>query len=210
MYDQIETENEIDYDEIEYLPRGLRLKGSGQRKPSEVLDAMLPDLQFAFDKDCEGGSDPIQAYQSVLIAEGLLALAKSSQHHDLSIPSDDDQDALDESDIENHVMAHMIARLMTHLDDYTQLFMTYGWAAEDYNDPAFDELGVWINWTEIDRHIAKGTMITIGDERDLDDEDFVRGAMEHGAAYALLDDGDGRIGMFTLGQTCMQEWLVEP
>jgi hypothetical protein len=33
--------------------------------------------------------------------------------------------------------------------------------------------------------------------------------MEQGAAYALVDDGENRLGIYRLGQTCMQEWLRE-
>lgn len=200
---------DYDYDEIDALPMGLRLNGNGERRPSAILNAIRMDLQWVMDKDMENGTDWTDCQRTLLIADAMLAYVRSSSHLDMDLPVGDDDDLLDGIDPECYAIAELIGEFLSLLDKSTPLFTTYDWAADDRQTEGFDELGVWIDWKEITRHQEKGTMITVTHESELDDEDFVRDAMEQGAAYALVDDGENRLGIYRLGQTCMQEWLRE-
>jgi hypothetical protein len=203
---------QYDYEECDELPPGLRLNGNGERRPSAILDAIRMDMQFVHDKAIEGGMDYDSVAEWLLVADAMLAYVKTSSHLDLSFPVNDEEemDVLDgEYDAENLAIYRYVSGLLSDLDKETPAFMTYDWASNDPNDDAAYELGVWIDWAEINRHLEKGTMISVPHEADLDDIDFVAAAMEQGAAYALVDDGESRIGIYRLGEVCTQEWLRE-
>lgn len=203
---------QYDYEECDTLPPGLRLNGNGERRPSAILDAIRMDLQFAHDKAIEGGFDYDGVADWLLHADAMLAYVKTSSHLDLSFPVNDEEEmnVLDgEYDAENLAIYRYVSHLLNELDKDVPIFMTYGWASDDPNDDAAYELGVWIDWKEINAGLEKGRLIQVSHESELDDIEFVAAAMEQGAAYALIDDGESRIGIYTLGETCMQEWLRE-
>jgi len=203
---------DYDYDDLDALPPGLRLNGNGERRPSEILNAIRMDMQFVHDKAIEGGFDYDSLAEWLLVADAMLAYVKTSSHLDMSFPVNDEEEmnVLDgEYDAENLAIYRYVSELLSQLNKETPLFMTYGWASDDPNDDAAYELGVWIDWKEINHNLEKGRMIQVAHESELDDIEFVAAAMEQGASYALVDDGESRIGIYTLGETCMQEWLRE-
>ncbi len=203
---------DYDYDECDTLPPGPRLNGQGERRPSAILDAIRMDLQFVHDKAIESGFDYDNIAQWLLIADAMLAYVKTSSHLDMSFPVNDEEEmnVLDGVyDAENLAIYRYVSELLRDLDKETPLFMTYDWASDDPNDDAAYELGVWIDWKEINHGLDKGRLIQVAHESELDDIEFVAAAMEQGAAYALVDDGESRIGIYTLGETCTQEWLRE-
>jgi hypothetical protein len=201
---------DYDYDDLDALPPGLRLNGQGERRPSAILNAIRMDMQFVADKACENGETGTD--QWLLFADALTAYVRTSSHLDMSLPITPDEEAnlLDgEWDPENMAIYEAITDIISDLEKLTPAFMTYDWASADPNDDAAYELGVWIDWREINHHLEKGTMISVPHEADLDDIDFVAAAMEQGAAYALIDDGETRLGIYRLGEVCTQEWLRE-
>jgi len=203
---------DYDYDDLDALPAGLRLNGQGERRPSAILNAIRMDMQFVHDKAIEGGFDYDSLAEWLLVADAMLAYVKTSSHLDMSFPVNDEEEmnVLDgEYDAENLAIYRYVSELLSQLNKETPLFMTYGWASDDPNDDAAYELGVWIDWKEINHNLEKGRMIQVAHESELDDIEFVAAAMEQGASYALVDDGESRIGIYTLGETCMQEWLRE-
>jgi hypothetical protein len=157
--------------EDEHIPYGMILEGT--QKPSEVLDAMLPYLEWASHKSLEWGGDLASSHSPFIVASGLLLLAKSSPHFDVSLDDDGDGDYGLEMDV---LTFHALIReLMEHLDGYTAPGQRFGFSEGD--------LGVWTDWPVIDRMIERGECAEIDHPDDLDD-------LEAPVRFALLDDGE--------------------
>jgi hypothetical protein len=157
-------------DDDEHLVYGAILEGS--QKPSEVLEAVLPYLEWAGWKQMEWGSDPTGSMSPYLIAEALRLLCKSSQHYDVDL--DYEGDGLSE---EMMVMTlhKRIEELMNFLDDFTAPGQRFGFDQGD--------LGVWTDWRSIDMMIEQGERAEITHPADIDQ-------LDGKIRFALLDDGE--------------------
>jgi hypothetical protein len=156
--------------EDEHLIYGPILKGS--QKPSEVLDAMLPYLEWGGHKQMEWGSDYGSAMSPFLIAEALRLLCKSSAHYDVSL--DYEGDGFDE-ELMVMVLHERVQELIDYLDDFTAPGQRFGFDQGD--------LGVWTDWSAIDTMIANGECVEIGHPDDIDQ-------LDGKIRFALYDDGE--------------------
>lgn len=163
MFDQ------LDHDD-EHLTYGAILEGSD--KPSEVLDAMLPYLEWAGMKHMEWGSDPTGSLTPFLMAEALRLLAKSSPHYDVGL--DYEGDGYDD-ELLVMTLHEQVRQLIEYLDDFTAPGQRFGFSKGD--------LGVWTDWDSIDIMIERGECVEIGHEDDLDQ-------LDGPIRFALLDTGE--------------------
>lgn len=175
----------------EHLPYGAILEGS--TKPSDVLEAILPFLQWAAYKTAEWGADYIDAMSQCIIAEGLHKLARSSAHYDVSMVGDPDDPSEDE--VEVLALHYAVGRFIEVLDEFTAIGQRFGFDDGD--------LGVWTDWDTIDNFIKTGEIIEIDHPDDLDD---LKDAGPR-ARFALLDT-DEELTLFSLQDLGTPIWSI--
>lgn len=180
--DDLGLEPEIDVDEP-YLPRGVRYDGIDGRKPSAVLAAIEGDVQHAAHLAAESGFDAFETETFILRHKALLALVKSSPHYDTVISSDQDQDWLEGVEWETVALKKMIEDTFEALANYVRHYQRYGWYTDDPFEADFAEVGVYIDWAEIEKHTLQGIVAEIDHPDDMDD-------LVDGVRYAILQRGD--------------------
>jgi hypothetical protein len=156
--------------EDEHLPYGMILEGS--QKPSEVLEIILPYLEWAGNKHMEWGSDATGSMTPFLIAEALRLLCRSSQHYDVSL--DYEGDGLDE-ELMVMTLHERVQELIEYLHDFCAPGQRFGFDRGD--------LGVWTDWKSIDTMIEQGDCAEIGHPDEL-------GQLDGKIRFALYDDGE--------------------
>jgi hypothetical protein len=156
--------------EDEHLTYGPILEGS--QKPSEVLDAMLPYLEWGSHKQMEWGMDFVSAMTPYLMAEALKCLCRSSSHYDVSLEESEDEFT---EELEVMVLHGTVRSLIEHLDDFTAPGQRFGFDRGD--------LGVWTDWPSIDDMIEKGDCVEIGHPAEID-------KLDGKIRFALLDEGE--------------------
>jgi hypothetical protein len=156
--------------EDEHLTYGVILEGS--QKPSEVLEAMLPYLEWGGHKQMEWGSDYVSAMTPYLMAEALKCLCRSSSHYDVSLDEDGDEYT---EELEVMVLLNNVKELIEHLDTFCAPGQRFGFDQGD--------LGVWTDWASIDTMLANGEAVEIGHPDDIDQ-------LDGKIRFALYEDGE--------------------
>jgi hypothetical protein len=175
--------------EDDHLNIGLRYHG--MRKPSQILDALTPDLDFSVERAVEGGAEWMEAEFARVQCAAFLMLIKSNPDLDLVIEEGDEGDDYLDGDPEYLVIVNYVTDLIKTISDYTAPFTRYGWASDDTDDDGYNALGVWPDWEDINKAVTNGRLAEIDSFQQLtDDQDEIRKAS---IGYAIMVDGDDTI-----------------
>lgn len=178
----------------------LGLRYEGPRTPSQILDALMPDLVWAEQKQMEAGHDWMSVASVPLQARAFMALLESEP--DLDIPFDGDDDESLDTGPEHMVLCQHIANLMEFLQDLTPALTIYDWASENAESDGYYALGVWPNWAEINKGVEEGRILVIEDRETLaaHHQEIRKSGYEH----AILEDGEDTVLFSTLN--CEEQW----
>lgn len=167
---------------------------AGQRKPSLVLEAMLPDLLDLYEQLLEDGQGIVESRRPLAEAQAYLALAKSDPDWNTTLREDDEEwDGYGE--IESMVMNDVITDLFVLLSEQLTAFHFYGWLSDDPESDDYERLGVWINWPKIDTWIDDGRIFELDDLDDLENPDF-RNRVANSAPFALWEPNEDTFELY--------------
>ena len=179
----------------DYLALGLRYEGP--RKPSEVLEAMRPDLEHVCDRALEGGVDPMKAMRVTMTLRGFILLAKDNPDLDLTLGDEDEEM---DADPEFTVLADYVYETMSLMERDLPARTRYGWVTDDPDEPGYDALGVWPDWDAVNEGIEDDTILELDNidvfverRQEMRNDGFLFALIYEGEDAILLDTATGEI-----------------
>lgn len=175
--------------EDEHLQMGLRYHG--MRKPSQILDAIGPDLDYATDQAVEGGSDWMETEFAKIQCQAMQMFCKSNPDFDLVIPHEDEGDDYLDGEPAYIVIVDYVTKMFETLSEYTLPFTRYGWASEDPENDGYCALGVWPDWDDVNKAVENKRLAEVDSYEQLAEDQAEIKSL--GFLYAIMIDGDDTI-----------------
>lgn len=164
---------------------------AGQRKPSELFTAMLPDLEWLQHVGYAMGLNSVQAIYPYYEVMAWRELCRSNPDYDITLTDDtDDQEWLGVPDgVENMVIEDVVRSTIRLLNRYTPDYTFYGWRSDDPDAGTYENFGVWIDWAKLGNDLDAGRVIRV--DSPYEDLAAIAKQADAGTTHALWDaEGD--------------------
>jgi hypothetical protein len=154
-----------------------------ERRPSEVLDAMLSSIQTCADIALEEGHDWIQIEQIRLKGEALRALTANDPNIDVTFGEDEELD-------EPRVMAMVqeVHDFMDFISEFTPPYTYFGFVSDDPSEDGFNAIGIWPDWTRIRVAVQHERVAEL--EHPSEFSEYQNEMIEAQYEHALIEDGE--------------------